>query len=181
MHVLFWFFPGLKAGWCAAGSVEFFHVIASACRVENEPAPSQPSPYNQPLRFSFLSFIYSESIRWRNFTKYLFLGVYGPYMVGKSCSYRFLRKLSWKIWCVLVHFASPGKFTCVLVPFFVFLENFMCSYRRVMSSPRKFLLHPSLLENLMCSRNLFKKVAPGKKEQISPAASDIRFIFLSNI
>ena len=37
-----------------------------------------------------------------------------------------------------------------------------------MSSPGKFevfLLHPSLLENLMCSRNLFKKVTPGKKER----------------
>ena len=46
-----------------------------------------------------------------------------------------------------------------------------------MSSPGKFevfLLHPSLLENLMCSRNLFKKVAPGKKEQnSSPAALSV--------
>ena len=56
---------------------------------------------------------------------------------------------------------------CVLVPFLV-VENLTCSYKRIMSSPGKlevFLLHPSLLENLMCSRNLFKKVAPGKKEQ----------------
>jgi len=37
-----------------------------------------------------------------------------------------------------VHIVSPGKFICVLVPFLV------------------------LLGNLMCSRNLFKKVAPGK-------------------
>ena len=56
----------------------------------------------------------------------------------------------------------------------------MCSYKSIMFSPGKFmfsLLHPSLQENLMCSRNLFKKVTPGEKEQIfyqnnSPAASD---------
>ena len=62
--------------------------------------------------------------------------------------------LSWKI--------------CVLVPFLVLLENLMCSYKRIMSSPGKFqvfLLHPSVLENLMCSRNLFKKVTPGKKNR----------------
>ena len=50
-------------------------------------------------------------------------------------------------------FGSPGKL--------------MCSFKRIMSSPGKFdvfLLRPSLLENLMCSRNLFKKVAPGKKK-----------------
>ena len=44
----------------------------------------------------------------------------------------------------------------------------MCSYKKIMSSPGKFevfLLHPNLLENLMCSRNLFKKAAPGKKNR----------------
>ena len=49
------------------------------------------------------------------------------------------------------------------------LGNLMCSYKRIMSPPGKsevFLLHQSLLENIMCSRNLVKKVAPGKKEQI---------------
>ena len=46
--------------------------------------------------------------------------------------------LSCKIWCVLI------KELCLL------LENL------------RFLLHPSLLENLMCSRNLYKKVTPGK-------------------
>ena len=40
-----------------------------------------------------------------------------------------------------------------------------------------FLLHLSLLEIFMCSRNLFKKVTPGKENQIfqqnsSPAASE---------
>ena len=51
--------------------------------------------------------------------------------------------------CSLIFFASFGKSICDLVPFLV------------------------LLENLMCSRNLFKKVVPGKKEQknSSPAAS----------
>ena len=66
-------------------------------------------------------------------------------------------------------FASPRKFICILIPFLVLLENLMCSYKIIMSSPGKlevFLLHPSLLENLICSRNLFKKVAPGKKADI---------------
>ena len=84
------------------------------------------------------------------------------------CSCGILRKLSWKFWCVLVHFASPGKFVCVLVLFSILLGKMVCSYKRIMSSHGKFiyvfLLHPSLLENLMCYRNLFKKVSPGKKE-----------------
>ena len=42
---------------------------------------------------------------------------------NRMCSCRILRKLSWKFWCVLVRFASPGKFICVLVPFLVVLEN----------------------------------------------------------
>ena len=62
-----------------------------------------------------------------------------------------LDKISWKFWSIFIIYSPPGK-----------------SY--------VFLLHPSLLENLMCSRNLFKKVAPGKKVQIfqqnsSPAGS----------
>ena len=74
------------------------------------------------------------------------------------CSNEILDKLSWKFWCVLVHFSFPGKIICALVPFLVLLENLMCTYKRIMSSPGKlevFLLHPSILENLMCSRNLF--------------------------
>ena len=99
----------------------------------------------------------SDKISWKywSFLWYFFL------LENRMCSCRILRKLSWKFWCVLVHFASPGKFTCVLVPFLVLLESLMCSYKRIMSSPGKlevFLLHPSLLENLMCSRNLFKKI-----------------------
>ena len=38
------------------------------------------------------------------------------------CSCGILRNLSWKFWCILVNFASPGKFTCVLVPFLVLLR-----------------------------------------------------------
>ena len=58
--------------------------------------------------------------------------------------------------CSCTIFGSPRKKWCVLIKeLCLFLEN---SY--------VFLLHPSLLENLMCSRNLFKKVTPGKKEQI---------------
>ena len=46
----------------------------------------------------------------------------------------------------------------VLLPFLVLLENVVCSYKRIMSRLENsyvFLLHPSLLENLMCSRNIF--------------------------
>ena len=88
---------------------------------------------------------------------------------NRMCSCRILRKLSWKFWCVLVHFAYPRKVICVLVPFLILVKNLMCSYKRIMFSPGKFelfLSHPNLLENLICSRNLFKKIAPGKKEQI---------------
>ena len=42
---------------------------------------------------------------------------------------RILRKLSWKFWFVLVHFVSPLKFRCVLVPFLVLLENLLCFYK----------------------------------------------------
>ena len=65
--------------------------------------------------------------------------------------------------CSSIHFASPRIFICVLVLLL-------------------FLLHPSLLKNLMGSRNIFKKVAPGKKEQIfnsSPAAS-VRYLVLTH-
>ena len=55
----------------------------------------------------------------------------------------------WKIVCVLTNFwgSSPGKFIRVLI---ILIEEFLS-------------LHSSLLENLMCSRNLFKKVASIKK------------------
>ena len=66
------------------------------------------------------------------------------------CSKEILDKISWKIWsiliinlwnfwCVLVRFASSGKFTYVLVSFLALLENLMCSYKRIMSSPGKFI------------------------------------------
>ena len=54
------------------------------------------------------------------------------------------------------------------VHFLVLLENLTCFYKTIMSSPGNFevfMLDPGLLENLMRSRNLFKNVAPGKKEQ----------------
>ena len=87
---------------------------------------------------------------------------------GKS--YVFLRdfeKAILEILMYLVHIASPGKFTCVLVPFLVLLEKKWCVLIKglclLLENSYVFLLHPSLLENLMCSRNLFKKVTPGKK------------------
>ena len=81
-------------------------------------------------------FFHLESLIWENWMR--------------SC--RILRKLSWKI------------YKCVFTPFLVVLENLMCSYKRIMSPPGKFicLLNPSLLENLVYSRNRFKKVAPEK-------------------
>ena len=60
--------------------------------------------------------------------------------LGKS--YVFLQnfeKALRKFWCVLAYFASPGKFICVPIPFLVLLENLMCSYKRIMSSPEKFI------------------------------------------
>ena len=42
-----------------------------------------------------------------------------------------------------------------------------------------FLLHPSLLESLMCSRNLFKKVTPGKKQIFSKIARRLLLIEIS--
>ena len=53
------------------------------------------------------------------------------------CSCGILRKLSWIFWCVLIHFASPGNSICVLVLLLVLLENLICSYNRIMSSPKK--------------------------------------------
>ena len=109
-----------------------------------------------------------------NFGQDLF-GKFNPFLwyffllENRMCSCRVSRKLFWKFWCVLVHFASPGKILCVFVPFLVLLKILTCSYKRIMSSPGKikvFLLHPGLLESLMCSGNLFTKVAPGRKEQI---------------
>ena len=63
---------------------------------------------------------------------------------------------SWKIYmCSCTIFVFPGKKWCVLIKgLCLLLEN---SY--------VFFLHPSLLENLMCFRNIFKKVTPGQKEQ----------------
>ena len=99
------------------------------------------------------------------------------------CFCTILRNPSWKIWSVLMVFFSSWKIVCVPAEFWESSpENFMCSstfflswkiYMRrlvpflvLLENPYVFLLHPSLLENLMCSRNLFKKVAPGKKEHI---------------
>ena len=94
---------------------------------------------------------------------YLFLWYFFPF--GKSCVFLWNFEkalldilmcsstfcLSWKIYmCFCTIFGSPGSYELCLL-----LEN---SYI--------FLLHPNLLESLMCSRNLFKKDTPGKKEYI---------------
>ena len=96
------------------------------------------------------------------------------------CSYG--NSFSWKILCVLTKFwtRSPGNFDLFLWNFEKALleilmcsstfclswKIYMCSYKRIMSSSEKlevFLLHPSLMENLMCSQEIsLKKVAPGK-------------------
>ena len=83
--------------------------------------------------------------------------------------YVFLRNWESSL-CVLLHFASPGKFTYVLV-LFCFSWKSRCVLIKelclLLENSYVFLLHPSLMENLMCFRNLFKKVTTtGKKEQI---------------
>ena len=47
-----------------------------------------------------------------NFNLFLW---YFFFLENRMCSCRILRKLSWKFWCILVHFASRGKFICVLI------------------------------------------------------------------
>ena len=95
------------------------------------------------------------------------------------------RKLSLNFWCVLVHFAF-------LENLHVFLYHFWFSWKiwwilikelcLLLENSYVFLLHASLLQNLMCSRNLFKKVAPEKKQifwrNSSPAASE-RYCYCS--
>ena len=95
---------------------------------------------------------------------------YFLFLENPMCSCRISRKLFWKFWCVLVKtFCLSRKIYMCSCTIFGSPEKFdICSYKRFMSSPGKFilvivfLLHPSLLENLMCFRNLFKKVTPWK-------------------
>ena len=78
---------------------------------------------------------------------------------------------SWKIICVLAQFweSSAGNVLRVLVhfpspeiymfcSFLVLLENWSVLIKEclILENSYFFLLHPSLLENVMCSRNLFK-------------------------
>ena len=78
--------------------------------------------------------------------------------------FQYVLPLQEKLYIFLYHFWFSLQNLFVLIKVFcLLLENFI-------------LLQPSLLENLMYSRNLFKKVTPGKKEQIfqqnnPPAAS----------
>ena len=72
------------------------------------------------------------------------------------CSSTF--SFSWKIGCVLAHFAAPGKFD-------VFLQR---NYVRKTSPPGYsyvFFLYLRLLETLMCSRNFEKKLLLEKKNR----------------
>ena len=63
------------------------------------------------LKWNLATLAMFESIRRGNFAKYLFLGVWSP-----RKSYLFLQNFEKALLeCVLVHFASPGKFTWVLV------------------------------------------------------------------
>ena len=82
--------------------------------------------------------------------------------------------VSWKIVSVLTKFleSSPGIFDVFFSKNYLLLENIYVS-----------LLHPSLPENLMCSRNKF---APGKKNRyfsknISPDTSEILFFYLKSL
>ena len=83
----------------------------------------------------------------RNFEKALLENLIRSY--GSSFSWKILcvllnvrTKIFWKFWCVLVHFACPGKFICVLVSFLVPLENLACYYKTIICL---------ILENLRCS------------------------------
>ena len=106
----------------------------------------------------------SVNTRRANFAKYLFLGYvlvenemccytkYWESFAGKfnlfswyffllekrMCFCGILRILSWKFLCALLRFASPENL-CVLVLILVLLENLMCSYKRIISSPGKFI------------------------------------------
>ena len=116
----------------------------------------------------------------------LFLWYFFLLMENLMCSNEILDKISWKFWSVLMIFLPPGKshvflqnfekalleilicssifclswkiYINVLIPFLVLLENLMSSSGNL----EVFLLYSSLLENLMCSRNLARE----KKEQI---------------
>ena len=83
-----------------------------------------------------------------------------------TCSYKILRKLCWKIWSVLMECLSPGKSLCVSLPFLVLLENLMCSYKTIMSSPGKFICFLIAYKPPGKFNVFFKKVTPGIKEQI---------------
>ena len=116
-----------------------------------------------------------ESISWKVWSVLMVVLSYGKnLMCSTNLEHRYSGKFDRFLWylfllenCIYVFLqnfdSSPGKFICVSVPFLInLLDNLTCSYERIISSPGKFevfLLHPSLLENLMSSRNLFKKVA----------------------
>ena len=89
----------------------------------------------QNLENALLEFWTRSPGKFYPFLLYFFL------LENRMYSCRILRKLSWKFWCVLVHFASPGKFICVLVPFGSpgKWKKLVCSYERIMSSPGKFI------------------------------------------
>ena len=77
---------------------------------------------------------------------------YFLFLENHMCFCRILRKISWKFWCVLVIFLG-------------LLENLMCSFKRIMSSPGKLRIsyHNQVSWKIWC---VLKKVTPGKKEQI---------------
>ena len=84
----------------------------------------------------------------------------------EMCSSGILRQIPRKFWCVLVSFCLSKKTICSCTNFDS-LWNLMCSLKELyllLENSYLFLLHPSLLENLMCYRNLFKKVASGKED-----------------
>ena len=70
-----------------------------------------------------------------------FWGLYG-YFTKKESS-NFEKALLWKFGvCTRAHQRIQPLleiFLCVLVPFLVLLENLACSYKRILSSPRKFI------------------------------------------
>ena len=107
------------------------------------------------------------------------------FLENRICSYKTLRRPSWKILSVLLVFLSPdGNFFLLknlyMWKIFWFFWNIWCVLIKELCLllENSFLLHPSLLENLMCSRNLFKKGHSWKKRTDISAKKALRYLWI---
>ena len=108
-------------------------------------------------------------------------GNFYTFLYRKHLTRQFLQNIcmvSWKILCVLTNFWTRSILICSYDISFSWkilcgLQNFKKAHREILMCSSifflswkiwgVFLLHPSFLENLMCSRNLFKKSRFWKK------------------